>query len=179
MNKYYKVLEIPNNSSKDDVRKAYKKMAVKWHPDKNIDNKELAEKKFKEISEAYEILMDDNKRNNINFNNFQQGSMPRNFSDPFDIFNQLFKDHNINNIRSANNVFSFNFNNIPNNNINININRFNNPNIFSKSESTKTTFVNGKKRVEKTSQINNGKKTVIIEEDGKIISKQSFDQHGK
>ena len=66
MDNYYKVLEIPNNSSKDEIRKAYKKMAVKWHPDKNINNKEVAEKKFKEIGEAYEILMDDNKKNNIN-----------------------------------------------------------------------------------------------------------------
>ena len=148
MNNYFKILEIPNNSSKDDIRKAYKKMALKWHPDRHSNDseeeKKIAESKFKEIGEAYEFLMDDNKRNNINFNNFQRGSMPRNFSDPFDIFTQIFKDQNFNNILSANNIFSFNFNNIPNNNININIRRFNNPNIINRSESTKTTFINGK-----------------------------------
>lgn len=41
---------------KNDVR--YKRAAIKWHPDKNLDNKEEAEKKFKEISEAYQVLSD-------------------------------------------------------------------------------------------------------------------------
>ncbi len=58
---YYDVLEINREASASDIKKAYRKQAVKYHPDKNPDDSE-AEKKFKEISEAYEVLSDDNKR---------------------------------------------------------------------------------------------------------------------
>jgi len=178
MDKYYKILDIPNNSSKDDIRKAYKKMAMKWHPDKNRNDPNAGEK-FKEISEAYEILMDDEKKNKINLNNFKRNPMSNNFSDPFEIFNKIFKDQNFNNVHSFNsfNNFSNNIHNV-NNIFSFNTSA-NNPNIFSRSESIKTTFVNGKKRIQRTTQINNGKKSVIIEEDGKIISKQNFDENGK
>ena len=53
---YYKELEITKNATTDEIKKSYKKLALKWHPDKNPDNKEFAEKKFKNISEAYEVL---------------------------------------------------------------------------------------------------------------------------
>ncbi|KAL6254216.1 hypothetical protein P5V15_014836 [Pogonomyrmex californicus] len=59
---YYKVLEIQRNSSSVDIKKAYRKLALKWHPDKNPDNLEEANKRFKEISEAYEVLSDEKKR---------------------------------------------------------------------------------------------------------------------
>lgn len=59
---YYTVLSVPRNASTDDIKKAYRKLALKWHPDKNPDKKEEAERRFKEISEAYEVLSDDKKR---------------------------------------------------------------------------------------------------------------------
>jgi len=62
MDDYYKVLEISKSATQVDVKKAYRKLALKWHPDKNPDKKEEAEKKFKEISEAYEVLSDEKKR---------------------------------------------------------------------------------------------------------------------
>lgn len=58
---YYQVLEITKDASIDDIKKAYRKKAVKYHPDKNPGDHE-AEKRFKEISEAYEVLSDDKKR---------------------------------------------------------------------------------------------------------------------
>ena len=58
---YYEVLDVPKNAEAAAIKKAYRKLAIKYHPDKNPDNKE-AEEKFKEAAEAYEILSDENKR---------------------------------------------------------------------------------------------------------------------
>jgi len=58
---YYEVLGVQKGASTDDIKKAYRKLAMKYHPDRNPDNKE-AEEKFKEAAEAYEVLSDDDKR---------------------------------------------------------------------------------------------------------------------
>lgn len=58
---YYEILEIEKSASKDVIKKAYRKMALKYHPDRNAGDRE-AEEKFKQISEAYEVLSDDSKR---------------------------------------------------------------------------------------------------------------------
>ncbi|KAF2290008.1 hypothetical protein GH714_040105 [Hevea brasiliensis] len=52
---YYKILQVDRNAKDDDLKKAYRKLAMKWHPDKNPNNKKEAEAKFKQISEAYEM----------------------------------------------------------------------------------------------------------------------------
>jgi DnaJ family protein B protein 4 len=52
---YYKVLQVERGASDDELKKAYRKLAMKWHPDKNPSNKKEAEAKFKKISEAYEV----------------------------------------------------------------------------------------------------------------------------
>lgn len=58
---YYEILEIQRSATADEIKKAYRQQAIKFHPDKNQGNKD-AEKRFKEISEAYEVLSDDKKR---------------------------------------------------------------------------------------------------------------------
>ncbi|XP_012286364.1 dnaJ homolog subfamily B member 6 isoform X2 [Orussus abietinus] len=59
---YYSVLDISRTASSAEIKKAYRKLALRWHPDKNPDNPDEANKRFKEISEAYEVLIDERKR---------------------------------------------------------------------------------------------------------------------
>ncbi|KAF0156506.1 MAG: curved DNA-binding protein [Syntrophaceae bacterium] len=59
---YYQVLGVDKKASADEIKKAYRKLAVKWHPDKNPNNKTASEEKFKKISEAYAVLSDEKKR---------------------------------------------------------------------------------------------------------------------
>ena len=60
---YYKILDVPRTADKKTIKKAYRDMALQWHPDKvTEDNKEEAEGKFQDISEAYEVLSDEELR---------------------------------------------------------------------------------------------------------------------
>ena len=64
---YYKILGVNKTASEDDIKKAYKKMALKFHPDKNKEPD--AEEKFKEIAEAYEVLSDRGKKHKYDSSN--------------------------------------------------------------------------------------------------------------
>eukprot|EP01097_Dermamoeba_algensis_P001307 TRINITY_DN1498_c0_g1_i2.p1 TRINITY_DN1498_c0_g1~~TRINITY_DN1498_c0_g1_i2.p1 ORF type:complete len:245 (+),score=53.96 TRINITY_DN1498_c0_g1_i2:59-793(+) len=97
---YYKTLEIPHEASQDEIKKAYRKLATKWHPDKNPEQRELAEQKFKEIAEAYEVLSDPEKRSGYDrfgenaFENMNSSGFGHraNFHDPFEVFRSFFGD---------------------------------------------------------------------------------------
>ncbi|KAM9347820.1 dnaJ homolog subfamily B member 2 [Symphorus nematophorus] len=84
---YYKILGVSKTATQDDIKKAYRKLALKWHPDKNPDNKEEAEKKFKELSEAYEVLSDKSKRDS--YDRFGNDRMPHTGSSSSDFSSDL------------------------------------------------------------------------------------------
>ncbi len=94
---YYEVLEIQRGATEEEIKKAYRKQAVKHHPDKNPGDKH-AEEKFKEIGEAYEVLSDPQKRaaydqyGHAAFDRRAGGGFGRSggFHDPFDVFREVF-----------------------------------------------------------------------------------------
>lgn len=111
---YYDILEIPTTASKDDIQKAYKKGALKWHPDRHLTDKEDAEAKFKQISKAYEVLKDDQKRAHYDMFGEDNGggggsaaaaAAAAEFLNPFNLFANIFRGNggfNINNMNNNN-----------------------------------------------------------------------------
>jgi len=67
MKDYYQVLGVPKNASQEDIKRAFRKLAFKYHPDTNPGNEKPAEEKFKEINEAYGVLGDKEKRQQYDF----------------------------------------------------------------------------------------------------------------
>lgn len=136
LEKYYKILELNTSASKDDIKRAYRRLAMKWHPDKNQDNKQEAEKRFKDISEAYDILSNPEK--------FRQNPQMHNVN-PHDIFNQIFRD-----MQGINTGF-----------VNINLNNLNPGQNIMRST---TVHIRNGRRIETTTENINGnmKRTVII-----------------
>jgi molecular chaperone DnaJ len=94
---YYEVLSVSRTAEAEEIKKAYRKLAVKFHPDKNPGDK-TAEEKFKELSEAYEVLNDPQKRSA--YDQYGHAAFDRRaggfarggggFHDPFDIFREVF-----------------------------------------------------------------------------------------
>jgi len=95
MSDYYKLLEVDKSADEKTLKKAYRKLSMKWHPDKNPNNIELANQKFKEIGEAYGVLSDPKKReiyNKYGKEGLENQGMGHS-SNPNDIFQQFFGGH--------------------------------------------------------------------------------------
>jgi curved DNA-binding protein CbpA len=97
---FYEVLGVKKEATDEEIKRAYRKLAIQWHPDKHKENKEIAEEKFKGISEAYTLLSDPiKKREYDDFRKF--GSRPgagftytSSRQDPFDVFRDFFGGRN-------------------------------------------------------------------------------------
>src|SRR3974390_1428125 len=93
---YYELLGLEKGASEEEIKKAYRKLAVKYHPDKNPGDK-TAEEKFKELGEAYEVLCDQQKR--AAYDQYGHAAFDRRsggfgraggFHDPFEVFREVF-----------------------------------------------------------------------------------------
>ncbi|XP_015792958.1 dnaJ homolog subfamily B member 6 [Tetranychus urticae] len=182
---YYKILEVQRSASAVEIKKAYRRLALKWHPDKNPDKKEEAKRKFQEISEAYEVLSDEKKKQIYDtygkdglvnggsrhtrqdlssFNSFT-------FRDPESVFREFFGtdpffsffgDGGMHNPDTFfNPVRSFDI-------FNSSSNMASKPGV--KRTTTSTRFVNGRK-IETKKVIENGVETVTVIEDGMLKSR--------
>tara|TARA_Y100000816_G_scaffold175013_1_gene125946 strand:+ start:2882 stop:3355 length:474 start_codon:yes stop_codon:yes gene_type:complete len=154
MNKYYEILGIHPSASEDDIKKAYKKLALQYHPDRNKDDPEKAAEKFKEISNAYQALTNKDK--------MQEMQMGRGgFVDPNELFAQFFNMRDVMpGGRSGVNIFNMN----GGSNSRVEINIGGNRGVGSVSQkSIQTRIVNGQ-RIDIISEIKNGvlsKKTIV------------------
>lgn len=103
---YYDILGVPGGCSVEEIRKAYRKLALRWHPDKNPTNKDEATTVFKMVSEAYEVLSDPQKRELYDIYGKEGLNSPSPAArggsrggapfahDPFEVFEQFFGGRN-------------------------------------------------------------------------------------
>ena len=146
MSNYYNILNVDKNSTIDEIKKQYKKLAVKYHPDKGGDPEE-----FKKISEAYSVLSDESKRYEYDNTNNLASFINLNNENPINIFDIFINNNNIfSQFDNLNNESSFNtfttFNN-----------SFNNTN-----GRTTSVFISGNKKIQKTIEFVNGKRIETI-----------------
>ena len=151
---YYKILGVKKDDDIKEIKKAYHRLAVKYHPDKNPGDKN-AEEVFKDISEAYEILSDPQKRKNYDM--FGRKSIGSNFTvDPMRIFEEMFRNLSMDNFIPDPFEESGLNRNVRRMNLN-SMDRFSNMGGYSQSIST--TIINGKRHT-KIVTTENGKTSV-------------------
>merc|ERR1712151_391267 len=102
--KYYDILEIKEDASNDEIRKAYRRLALKYHPDRNKGNEQESSERFREVGNAYEVLSNENSRRDYDrslrygtdydprHGGGWSGGYHREYRDPFEQFNSLFKN---------------------------------------------------------------------------------------
>ena len=104
---YYETLGVSKTSTQEEIRKAYKKLAVKWHPDKNPEDRDKATEQFRLIAEAYEVLSDEEKRKKYDLYGFDgpkiSSSAGFKYQDANDLFKAFFSRYNF----DSNNDTSF------------------------------------------------------------------------
>ena len=183
---YYKILGITKNATESEIKKAYRKLALKWHPDKNPNNREEAEEKFKKINEAYSILSDKKKRKeydnggmNFDFKGFNADDIFKEFFGGKDPFSEFFKfDDDIGiNFGGFGKSFEGKFEGFGNSGT------FSSVRSFTKTVNGKTiqrteetTIKNGKKQIKVTEKDHTGKvKQFVQDENGKILSQLTDD----
>jgi DnaJ-class molecular chaperone len=167
----YILLELKENASDEEIKKAYKKMAVKWHPDKNPDNKDDAESKFKEVAQAYELI---NKSKYNNCETFRNANFRSGNIDPNDLFNKMFREMNI-----VQNSFNTNINT----RVNISgFQGFQGVAGFSGMQNMRSSSItiSGDKKIEKIKEVKNGissEKTIIT--NLRTGEKEIFDEQNR
>ena len=100
MKDYYKILQLNSSASKQEIKKAYRKLALQWHPDRN--NNPEAEENFKKIAEAYEVLSDDDKKKQYDNNN----ETKFNLTSPSELFKRFFPNVNMSLLSKVNTIFN-------------------------------------------------------------------------
>lgn len=189
---YYAALGLSQDASQEEVRKAYRKLALRWHPDKNLTQREVAEVNFKRIAEAYEVLSDSKTRKMYDMRRSQGQTFNRSdvelysaheghpmnsffagfnfpiFKDPNDIFNEFFKDDgffDINQTPSSSSTNSYTMSSFT-------------PNFFSTDLNSHDAGAS-KKKITKTTKIVNGRKitTKKVIENGIVISTETHEEN--
>ena len=195
-NDYYKILDVKKDATEAEIKKAYRKLALKWHPDKNPNNREEAEEKFKKINEAYSVLSDKNKRKqydhggNFDFDfSFNADDIFKDFFGGKDPFSEFFKFDDDNDFGGGFN-FETNFGGDFGGDFggSFSFSSFSSSSSGSKRTITKTvngktvhrteetTFKDGKKQVIVTEKDHTGKvKKFIQDEQGNILKQLSED----
>ena len=144
------ILGIEDGASQEDIKKAYKKLALKYHPDKqdptaSVEEKQAAETKFKELAEAYDLLMNPDKLHKAN----EGHGFPHGFVDPNELFNQIFRDMNMQGFTPGHHGQQVHINL---GGLGINLGHGFNPGVM---RSTSVCFINGQ-RVENITEVING-----------------------
>ena len=190
-NDYYKILGVKKEASDAEIKKAYRKLALKWHPDKNPNNREEAEEKFKKINEAYSVLSDKDKRRqydrggdfSFDFGSFNANDIFKDFFGGKDPFADFFNDDGFGGGFGFESSFGGDFGGGS-----FSFSSFSSSSSGSKKTITKTvngktihrteetTFKDGKKQVIVTEKDHTGKvKKFIQDEQGNILKQLSED----